>query len=184
LKKNSIKYKENNTFNIYKKDPQNNKIKTKTKPLKKELFTKKVKEKTLEDKVNHSKINKNTTEKIDYYIHEQQLLERSYMQESMIDYEQLFTLNESYKTQDSNLMDKYWLQLLTPDSKSKILSNEEAEETMISIQYAHLLGQSNDVSIEQRRKFHWWIKENPALFSLFENMHPLTREVNYQQHLI
>ena len=39
------------------------------------------------------------------------------------------------------------------------MTNEEAEETLKNIQYSHLLGQSNEVSMSQRRKFYWWIKE-------------------------
>ena len=117
---------------------------------------------------------------IDYSFHEQQLLESIYQEQ--LDYNQLFTEKNSNKEINSIFEEEYWLQSASSEKDSEILSNEEAEETLKNIQYAHLLGQSNEVSMSQRRKFYWWIKENPALFNLFENMHALTRDVDYQQY--
>ena len=139
-------------------------------------------DKNLEDEVNDQEINSEIIENIDYSFHEQQLLERTYQQEnSKLDYEQLFSTT-NLSTINSDFEDEYWTNSTNSINNSELLSNEEAEETFLNIQYAYLLGQSNDISLDQRRKFHWWIKENPALFNLFENMHALTRDVNYQQY--
>jgi len=127
-----------------------------------------------------SEDNQKLIDSIDYSFHEQQLLESVYQEQ--LDYNRLFTEKDSKKEMNSSFEDEYWLQTASSEKDSDILSNEEAEETLKNIQYAHLLGQGNEVSMNQRRKFYWWIKENPALFNLFENMHALTRDVDYQQY--
>jgi len=66
------------------------------------------------------------------------------------------------------------------DIETENLTTEEAEETLIEIQYAAVIGTSNDINSEKKRKFDMWIKFNSALFKLFESSYALTRNVDYK----
>lgn len=77
--------------------------------------------------------------------------------------------------------EEYLAEMILPDnSDSDVLTTEEAQETLQEIQYAALLGTPTAVDSEQRKKFDFWIKFNPALFKLFEMMYSLTRDVDYR----
>ncbi len=65
------------------------------------------------------------------------------------------------------------------DTESELLTAEEAQEAIVDIQYATVMGSPHDVDAETRRKVDLWIKFNPALFHVFEATYGVTREVNY-----
>ncbi|MEK6901694.1 MAG: hypothetical protein AABX37_05090 [Nanoarchaeota archaeon] len=65
------------------------------------------------------------------------------------------------------------------DTESGLLTAEEAQEAIVDIQYATVMGSPHDVDAETRRKVDLWIKFNPALFQAFESAYGVTREVNY-----
>lgn len=68
------------------------------------------------------------------------------------------------------------------DSRAETLSETEAATKMQNLQYAHVLGNYQDVSLQERRKLAMWITFNPALFRLFEGQ-SLTREVDYSRYI-
>jgi hypothetical protein len=65
------------------------------------------------------------------------------------------------------------------DVKREMLTEDEAKQVFVKIQYAEILGQKTDVSVEERRRFDLWIKFNSALFGLFERIEAVTNDVNY-----
>lgn len=77
--------------------------------------------------------------------------------------------------------EEYWVPSPKTENETEMLTNEEAQETFMEIQYATMLGTLSDMNMIQKRKFDLWIKFNPALFKLFELTYSVTREVNYAE---
>ena len=77
--------------------------------------------------------------------------------------------------------DKEYTAIAPPigDAESELLTAEEAQEAIVDVQYATIMGSPHDVDAETRRKLDFWIKFNPALFQAFEATYGVTREVNY-----
>ncbi|MFH1827777.1 MAG: hypothetical protein ABH824_00810, partial [Nanoarchaeota archaeon] len=118
------------------------------------------------------------TENIDvkYSTHEEQFLAELFYKNPSLDYKTLFNYLSKDKQPTFELIVDY---TSNSDTKSDMISTQEAEETFKEIQYANALGKPYDVDSEKARKFDFWIKFNPDLFGFFESRYALSRNVNY-----
>jgi hypothetical protein len=65
------------------------------------------------------------------------------------------------------------------DGDNEILSNPEAQDLFVCIQYANAFGTTSDINPEDRRKFALYIMQNPGMFKLIEATRSLSRDVDY-----
>ena len=114
---------------------------------------------------------------LSYSFHEEKFL-RSRSSYAPVNYEKLWYSSNLEGTFEPD--DEYWTFTSVSDSEAEILSTDQAESTLRSIQYATILGTNHDVSAKERKKFDLWIKFNSALFGLFESMYAVTRDVDYK----
>ena len=116
---------------------------------------------------------------IKYSFDEEQFIMEQFYNNEEVKYEQslykqtrfsLFESEEEYAPEEREFY----------DTEAESLTTEEAEGAMIEIQYAAVVGTSNDVNYEKKRKFDMWIKFNSAMFKVFEITYALTRDVDYK----
>lgn len=173
LLENSLQMKEgkkNKKFNLeetFKKEGSENKIK----------IVEKETEDSLENEIEEDDPENSTKIK---YSFDQELFQREqFYNKEQIRYEQslykqtrssLFESEEEYAAEENEFH----------DTEAEILTTEEAEDALIEIQYASVIGTSREINSEKKRKFDMWIKFNPALFKLFEASYALTRNVDYR----
>lgn len=117
---------------------------------------------------------------IDYSLQEEQFLAENFYA-SNVDYNNLFSysftvpgteLGELYEQEESSS---------SSDTASETMSTEEAEEMLIDIQYAAVLGTLNDLNHDARRRFANWVIFNPALWRLFHANYAVTGDVDYSK---
>ncbi len=70
-------------------------------------------------------------------------------------------------------------QMVSSEAETEILSSEEAKEVMVEIQYAAMLGSTQQIDPEKREKLQWYILTNSSLFKLMERMCGIGGDVNY-----
>ena len=111
--------------------------------------------------------------------HEQFLAENFY--KSNIDYDNLFSYTFS-GVKVNNFGDFYENESLTNSGDGyENMDIEEAKETLVSIQYATVLGSMTEMSLEKRRQFATWVSFNKGLMKLFENLYGVTGDVDYSK---
>ena len=67
------------------------------------------------------------------------------------------------------------------DAEQKLISNRQVENTAIKIQYSAALGNFEAVSFRERENYSHWVKFNPVLMRMFESIHGLTSDLNYDK---
>ncbi len=67
------------------------------------------------------------------------------------------------------------------DVEQKLISDQQAENTAIKIQYSAALGNFEAVNFRERENYSNWVKFNPVLMRMFESVHGLTRDLNYDK---
>ena len=97
-----------------------------------------------------------------------------------LDYVQLWYGNQKTTPPSFTLDDEYWTSTIACDVKSEMISDEEAQRTIVDIQYATIMGSSMEINFEERRKLNLWILFNPALFKLTESLYSVTGNVDYR----
>ncbi|MBT4935725.1 hypothetical protein HOL21_01505 [Candidatus Woesearchaeota archaeon] len=65
------------------------------------------------------------------------------------------------------------------DEASEVITEVEAKQTLVQIQYATVFGSALEVSSMDRRKLDMWAKFNSSLFTMFERLYAVTNDVNY-----
>ncbi len=149
------------------KDKDQEKSKDKNQDKKSEDFE------TIETEVEKTDDVEPTLLNIQYSLEEQFQAEQFY-QTAALDYEALFKPppKSVYNPEEEYSAD------VVEENESEMLTMKEAKEKFTKMQYASILGAHSDVNFEDRRKFNWWIKFNPAEFGLLQ-AHSLTNDVNY-----
>ncbi len=100
-------------------------------------------------------------------------------QTASIDYGQLLYGDQKTTPPSFKLDDDYWSTTAVADVQSEMISHEEAQQTIVGIQYAAVLGNSTEINSEERRKLNLWILFNPAQFKMAESMYAVTSNVDY-----
>lgn len=113
-----------------------------------------------------------------YSFHKEEFIAGLQYHAPALDYEKLW-YGESKAIPAGYSAEQEYAAEMPVDTTSDMLTVQEAADTFMNIQYHAILGNVNEVSSEERRKFSLWIAFNPALFKLFEALQGLTREVNY-----
>ncbi len=108
--------------------------------------------------------------------HERFLAENFY--KSNLDYDNLFSYTFS-GVKTNNFTDFYEEEKLAHNVTYKDMDTEEAKETLVSIQYATVLGSMTELSLEKRRQFANWVMFNKDLMKLFETTYGVTRDIDY-----
>lgn len=97
-----------------------------------------------------------------------------------VDYESLF----SYLGNKTNSPEEIYQQKEeTSEQTSSIMTDEEAEETVKKIQISYLTGNQEDLSYEEKEKFHHWQEFNKStLILLYHQLSPIrTGNVDYSR---
>lgn len=133
-------------------------------------------EESLEEELDE---NSETLTDIKYSFDKEKFLMEQFYNKEQVKYEQSLykqSRSSSFEPEEEYLAgeDEFYY------AEAEVLTTEEAEETLVEIQYAAVLGTSNDVSYEKKRKFDLWIKFNSAMFGVFESTYALTRDVDYK----
>ena len=115
---------------------------------------------------------------INYSFHEEMFIMGQTYNAPPLDYENIWygATSGSSLGQDQ----EYRAREVKSSGSTDMLSDTEAQDVFTNIQYASVLGTPYDVNSEQREKFNLWIKFNQHLFSAFESLYAVTRDVNYQ----
>ncbi len=110
---------------------------------------------------------------VGYGFEEQFLAQQDY--QSSIDYDSLFYVesNVSKYQYEANVEEE---REYFAEGVSEILSEEDAEEVFMEIQYANVTGATNDVNVETKRRFAFYALQNPAMFKFIEGTQALTRD--------
>ncbi len=66
------------------------------------------------------------------------------------------------------------------DTERDHLTVMEAQEALKEIQYAAITGTDVSVRDDTKRRLHYWIMFNPALFKMMETTMTFTSNVNYK----
>lgn len=69
--------------------------------------------------------------------------------------------------------------VVSATSYSETMTKEEAEETIIDLQYAAALFDSSNVSATTKKRFATWCMFNQSMMMFFQNVYGLTGDVNY-----
>ena len=101
-------------------------------------------------------------------------------QTASIDYEQLWYGDQKTTPASFALDDDYWSTSAVVDVQSEMINDEEAQKTIVDIQYAAVLGNSMEINSEERRRLNLWIMFNPAQFKMAESMYAVTSNVDYR----
>ncbi len=102
-----------------------------------------------------------------------------YVSDSPQDYEHLFGYRQPSARSPSEQEES--ASLVSSDTTSETMTNEEANDTIQVFQYAAILGTFNDISYIKRRRFALWADTNPAELILFHRLHALSDDVNYSR---
>ena len=144
-----------------------------------------VKERSLKDK--KKKLEEKTVKKdniknhdaITYASQHEQLLAENFYK-SNVDYDNLFSY--TFSGIKVNSFDVYENDSLANSGDGyENMDIEEAKETLVSIQYATVLGSMTEMSLEKRRQFATWVSFNKGLMNLFENLYGVTGDVDYSK---
>jgi len=94
-----------------------------------------------------------------------------------VDYENLF----SYLERQVNPEEIYAGQEESEtEESSSVMSDEEAEKTVQKIQLGYLTGDKDNVSYEEKEKFHHWQEFNKTLLMVYHQLSPIRSDnVNY-----
>lgn len=92
------------------------------------------------------------------------------------EYQQMFVADStSYVSSKSNSEEE------PSDTASETLTSQEAEETIIDIQYANIAGTRMDVNFDQRKKLVNYFLFNPIEGRLIHALNRLTDDVDYSR---
>ena len=98
-----------------------------------------------------------------------------------IDYLELFyggitnnVVSNPYTTEDHQVS-----VTVLSDAENQQITHKEAEQTLIKIQYAAVTKNFEQVSFKDRKKFANWVRFNPVLMRMFESVHGMTNNVDY-----
>lgn len=96
-----------------------------------------------------------------------------------VDYDGLFSYLEN-KIDSSE--GSYQQEAETSEQTSSVMSDEEAEETVQKIQLSYITGNKDDITYEEKEKFHHWQEFNKSLLMLYHHLGPVrTGEVDYSK---
>ncbi len=103
--------------------------------------------------------------------------------EHFIDYTSVNIEELWYGTRNSTttfeLEDEYWTTPAVQDVEEEMLTETEAVDSMMQVQYEAAANTLGTVSFEERRRLDFYILFNPAIFRAWESLYAVTREVNY-----
>ena len=102
------------------------------------------------------------------------------VQTASINYEQVWYGDRNTTPASFALDGDYWSTTAVSDVESEMISSEEAQQTIVDIQYAAVMGNSMVMNSEERRKLNLWILFNPAQFKMAESMYAVTSNVDYR----
>jgi len=111
---------------------------------------------------------------------EEQFLAENFYKTGIVDYDELFNYNPNSVDYTIGIKGLEVNSSIS-NTNSETMTAEEAEETLIEIQYATVLGTINEISHEKRRKFSTWVTFNSALMSLFHSLYAVTGDVDYSK---
>ncbi len=144
---------------------------------------KKVETSELEDVTEESEeleISKDKTINISYSFHEEEFIASLYgSNNAPLDYVKMF-YGESEKRRATFEAEDYWA-LLSEEKEetSQIMTDEEAQQTLVNAQYAEALGDRASIKNTDREKLDLWIMFNKSMFHTYEKMFSVTSDVNY-----
>ena len=97
-----------------------------------------------------------------------------------IDYESLFSYLENKINPSEG---SYQQEAETSEQTPSVMSDEEAEETIQKIQLSYITGNKDNISYEEKEKFHHWQEFNKSLLMmLYHHLGPVrTGEVDYSK---
>ena len=98
-----------------------------------------------------------------------------------LDYIKMFYGDEKRKGRfkDQEEEGEYKGMALNAQTKSETMSQEEAVETLIDLQYAAALADSSRVSVETKKRFATWVMFNQGKMMFFQNVYGVTGDVDY-----
>ena len=128
--------------------------------------------------------------KVDYSFPSEPLLALGLYDAPVLDYVRLFSDDKSrsssagaglyLSTEDfsESTTSSYFA---SSDVQTIIISNQQAEKTMIRVQYSAVTNNFEMVLYQEREKLAHWVKFNPVLMRLFEALYGVTREIDYSK---
>ncbi len=108
-------------------------------------------------------------------------LSQAYGADPALDYEMLWYGPSKGKSGSSfEATEEYWTgNARMSDVESEMLTDMEAQETFVDIQYHTVSGDRFTTSFIQKRKFDLWIQFNRATFFMMEQAYGITRDTDY-----
>jgi hypothetical protein len=95
-----------------------------------------------------------------------------------VDYENLF----SYLEHQTNPEELYNPEESGKNENLRVMSDEEAEETIQKIQLSYLTGNKEELPPEEKEKFHYWQEFNKTLLMLYHQLSPIRSDnINYSR---
>jgi len=132
----------------------------------------------LEDSVDEETDDDEVSVNVDYSFHEEKFITDMMYGGKALDYEQMF-YGGNTNSATFEFEEEYWSSEVFSDTDSETMETPEAEATMMEIQYNAILGATEDLDFNKRKKFANWVMFNPALLRMFESMYSVTGNVNY-----
>mgnify|MGYP001221838234 CR=1 FL=1 len=142
---------------------------------------KQVDEVDLEEEIEEDENNEEEFVNVDYS-HEEELIINEIYGSLPLNYTELFyggtTSNVSGNPYAMGMSESSHL---LSDSENMLLSESEAEKMMIKVQNAATTKNFEGVNYKERDKLAQWVKFNPVLMRVFESVHGMTRNVEYDR---
>jgi len=133
------------------------------------------------DNFEREELDEDNVVNVDYSREEEHLVNELYGS-TPVDYLNLFyggttsnVLGNPYTSEDNESSG------MISDAENIFLTEAEAEKSMIKIQYAATMKNSEAVGYKERDKFANWVQFNPVLMRMFESVHGMTRNVEYDR---
>ena len=77
--------------------------------------------------------------------------------------------------------EEIWADTVEADTESLVMDEQEAKATFTNIQYSAAMGDSEVVSVAERKRFANWVVFNPALQAFYHQTYSLTGDVDYSR---
>jgi len=101
-------------------------------------------------------------------------------QTASVDYEQLWYGDRKTTPASFALDGDYWSTSAVTDIQSDLIDATEAQEKIIEVQYAAVMGNSTEINSEKLRRLNLYILFNPAEFKMIESLYAVTSNVDYR----
>ncbi|PIN74311.1 hypothetical protein COV20_01695 [Candidatus Woesearchaeota archaeon CG10_big_fil_rev_8_21_14_0_10_45_16] len=114
---------------------------------------------------------------VEYSFADEELFKQLYG--TRLDYNQLW-YGEKRASSSFEPEEEYWTgDARDSDVESEMMTDMEAKDAFVNIQYATALGAATEINFKERRKFDMWIKFNRSTFHAFELQYSFTRDIDY-----